>query len=450
MSSFCVPSNAEPTAVNVSNCSFAYTGCTEINQAVYICKSCFPDNDSYGFCIGCAGVCHEDHDVEFVSYDEFYCECGSNGCRLFQQSIPYSNLSSILPDLHNLQQQWKAYQPTFSSHSIENLNVDSLKKQIKLLTHKSKETFWISSSDTPRCELENLALQIGNYHLEQQFRGHESYEQITSITGYEWWMQLKQFTPSESERTTGVDLHYDKDEELAEKYGVGVFPFISTVTYLTANASYNHPTVIFDATAADDIGTPITDCFISIPKPGKHVAFDGKLLHGAPAELLFFSTVNGSNQNEEDEGLRVTFLVNVWINHKPAAINPLDIGLVNELNQLSENSNIKYSIAPSSVHSKFVEVTKNDVLNEEVGGWLIIPFVSNEAEWEKAADEAGLDMRMWLPFVKIESFHNSQKFKKIGQNSSEFPLGTYHIQYKTEDISATLEYECGSDEDDEI
>lgn len=448
MSNFCTEAaNLEkPTAQASNNCSFAFSGTNEINQAVYICKTCFPDNDSYGFCIGCANVCHEDHDVEFVVYDDFYCECGCNGCELCRNSVQYTQPSAFLPELKSLEHD-------FSAHRIDNLPVDSIIEQIVSLVGQSKDTFWISANDSPRCGLEDLAQQIGRYHIDRLFKDKENYEQILSMAGFEWWMQMKQ-TPTEdspSNRNTGVDLHYDKDEELADTYCVGIFPTISTVTYLTNNASYNHPTVVFDATSSDEVGNPISEVFISIPQVGKHIAFDGRLLHGAPAELLYFSTVNNQSQSEIDAKLRITFPVNVWIGHKPAAVKPLPTELISMLQVLESKESNKlqnYSFQSLPSSSLSVDISERDVLKEDVGGWLIIPFVSSDAEWEKAEDEAELDLRMWLPFVSIDSFVTA-KANKHSTIANGAAVSNFHIKYMTDDIAAVLEYGEESEEEEE-
>jgi hypothetical protein len=69
----------------------------------------------------------------------------------------------------------------------------------------------------------------------------------------EWWIQSKYL---EQDGTPApIDLHYDKDENMAEAYGIGLFPQLSTVTYLTG--SPNAPTVIFRNTITEPIGSNI-------------------------------------------------------------------------------------------------------------------------------------------------------------------------------------------------
>jgi hypothetical protein len=72
-----------------------------------------------------------------------------------------------------------------------------------------------------------------------------------------------------------IDLHFDKDERIAEAFGIGVFPQISTVTYLNTAPSFQ-PTVILNTTASAPVGSPISNMYVSFPVPGKHVSFDGR------------------------------------------------------------------------------------------------------------------------------------------------------------------------------
>jgi hypothetical protein len=52
----------------------------------------------------------------------------------------------------------------------------------------------------------------------------------------------------------------------------------------------------------------------SHPRVGKHFSFDGRLLHGAPPELAL---------GPAEGGVRVTLLVNLWLQACPAGPEPL-------------------------------------------------------------------------------------------------------------------------------
>ena len=60
--------------------------------------------------------------------------------------------------------------------------------------------------------------------------------------------------------------------------------------------------------------------WLCYPRKGKHVAFDGQLLHGVPVEY-----------HTGPPGLRVTFLVNIWLGHTPVGLELLPEQLLSEL-----------------------------------------------------------------------------------------------------------------------
>ena len=167
--------------------------------------------------------------------------------------------------------------------------------------------------------------------------------QHKEVMGAEWWVQVKVIASAEDKTipistnhpssVEAIDLHYDKDEEMAALFGIGIFPVLSTVTYLTEikNAP---PTVIFSRRydeVDDDIDpVGIDDMFVSYPSIGKHVAFDGRLLHGAPSHPLLrrplFQTGDAAFQRGDasnEQSIRITFLVNVWVGHKPVGVAEL-------------------------------------------------------------------------------------------------------------------------------
>ena len=136
-------------------------------------------------------------------------------------------------------------------------------------------------SDAPRCALEELAGAIFQLHT----RDCDDYDPETS--GAEWWVQSR----------PGLSCHWDKDEELRVAAGLFVHPQVSTVTYLTAGAA-QAPTLVFEGMTvpslarqghdnpADLPAAPeCTAVCASYPEVGKHVAFDGRLLHGALREM---------------------------------------------------------------------------------------------------------------------------------------------------------------------
>lgn len=160
---------------------------------------------------------------------------------------------------------------------------------------------WMPCDAEPRCLPECIAAEIFAQHT----RG-ASFDR--SRSGAEWWAQVRQCGHKEET----IQFHWDTDEVAVEERNVNVHPHVATVTYVT---SCGAPTLIVDRrnsrTPAETDTTfgPIREGFLSYPKVGKHVVFDGQLLHG---------TVPRKGDPQIDSGERVTFLVNVWLDHKPS------------------------------------------------------------------------------------------------------------------------------------
>lgn len=130
-------------------------------------------------------------------------------------------------------------------------------------------------------------------------------------SGAEWWTMVI------GASRDAVGLHWDRDYNLEADHGVNVHPAFATVTYLS---DVGHPTVILEnaapVLATDPPPAGARAVHVAWPRAGKHVSFDGRWLHGVPGG------VPAARPGSEEE-LRVTFLVNVWLNHVPAsAVEP--------------------------------------------------------------------------------------------------------------------------------
>ncbi|GBG25646.1 Hypothetical Protein FCC1311_018652 [Hondaea fermentalgiana] len=166
------------------------------------------------------------------------------------------------------------------------------------------ETYFVRADETPQSALEQLALDIFRFHA-------DSLIYDASKSGAEWWTLVL-------DDDSDVVFHWDKDYGL-EDYGVNVFPHISTVTYL---ADPGGATLVLQKTAPPRYSDPIEGpagplVFCSRPRAGKHISFDGRLLHAASADLLPLFTGDDADPMAATQGTRVTFLVNIWFNHMP-------------------------------------------------------------------------------------------------------------------------------------
>jgi hypothetical protein len=173
-------------------------------------------------------------------------------------------------------------------------------------------TFFVKADAVPRCGAERLALEIFKLHTEGR-----SFD--PSNSGAEWWTQ-------HIDHRDDIAFHWDRDYGAEENEGEHVHPILGTVTYLCDRAA---PTVIFDKRGdfkyGDDISGALNKCIISQPSIGRHICFDGQLLHGAPSGLTY------NSRGEDAEGTRITFLVNIWLDAVPKDSEPLSETIVRKL-----------------------------------------------------------------------------------------------------------------------
>jgi hypothetical protein len=283
-------------------------------------------------------------------------------------------------------------------------------------------TFWMPAlstelHDRPRCMLECMALQVFQHHVRLQSprcadtgntsgnTRHDDTAAMPSImtkeeiskSGAEWWVQIRPSSHDHTATTTdkndnddddmsksGVAFHWDKDEELRHLAGGNLYvhPHISTVTYLT---SIGAPTMVVRRRIHaltgdwiveeedDDTGQGSSEGYLSWPKRGKHLSFDGGYLHAAPANLLQEGCfekqcrVPHVDADQNDGGnehirmvrrrRRVTFLVNIWLNHKPVNVERFPEGMLEKMSKVS-SEDWKLFESPSPLPIKVIEVAE--------------------------------------------------------------------------------------------
>lgn len=288
--------------------------------------------------------------------------------------------------------------------------------------YSSGSTFFLPSTMKPRCALEALAQTIFKTHtvgLEGKFDPKNS--------GAEWWtlvLDNKQSTnnsnpspkkssgddgdDSEDEEDDEVGMHFDADYALEEQAsGVFLHPRVATITYLS---DVGVPTLILDKRSPppqdvekSSLNGSITKGWLSHPSFGKHVSFDGRLLHGAPGE--YFPGASASTSKEDDDvsepqtkkqkveekiddkeddalaGKRITFLVNIWLNHSTMDAVILDDDLVSKLTTAWEDpdSNAKSDEA----HVPAFQWNMEDIASEDK--------LTNTVTLTKASAAAGIE-----------------------------------------------------------
>lgn len=226
-------------------------------------------------------------------------------------------------------------------------------------------TYFLPCQMKPRCALEALVHSIFTKHT-------ASLDPTTFVpeqSGAEWWSLVMdgvsmddddddddverrmQSDDSEVEDDDDeVGWHFDADYGLeAQAPDLLLHPRLATVTYLT---DYGSPTVVLDLrspppgdTEKKTLQGSIRKAWVSMPKKGKHVAFDGRLLHGAPSTyfppgLATRVTAKASLPLSDEPPRkkakqlpptlpqsphkRITLLVNIWLNHCPLDAELLD------------------------------------------------------------------------------------------------------------------------------
>ena len=372
----------------VSCCTFAVTKENVIFQPIYVCHSCFPSEASCcSICESCAERCHANHDgLEYMGVGPSYCDCHTNshGCSLLETShtmlrqLHHSSSSSIIKPSsfydstinHNhCNLEYKVY--TIPS-LIQSINNDYI-QQAKTLVSYTKETHWLSPlSQENLCGLEQLVYSILQQH-----------NHIDDDVGAEWWVQV-----SSSNQKGVVDLHYDKDERLASLFGLGHFPLISTVTYLSDNNndSPQLPTIIFPHSYFQECEMQSSKVLISYPKRGKHLQFNGTYLHGVPYIPTTTTTTSTT---------RVTLLVNIWKSWKPLGIQSLPSDIRQSIIQQSSSSK-HYSCGSSQPFwEEYTHTVPTiSVTNNEDDEPFYLPFVSKDATWIDDDDDEENDQLM--------------------------------------------------------
>lgn len=186
-------------------------------------------------------------------------------------------------------------------------------------------TFWVpATTRKPKTTLERLALDIFAYHARDAVYDPEK-------SGAEWWTQV-------IEESDEIGLHWDRDYDMQADQGILLHPMLATVTYLGVPRGAA-PTIVLarpsPLLASESACGAVPHAASCWPSLGRHLCFDGKLLHGAlpdltpPAAAATSSPSAGSHK-------RVTFLVNVWLNHAPWGAEEVPKALSKRLSKAAE------------------------------------------------------------------------------------------------------------------
>jgi hypothetical protein len=201
---------------------------------------------------------------------------------------------------------------------------------------------------------------------------------------------------------------------------INYISFFFSVTYLSDCGA---PTIIVDKPGTDTSDVDFCDYLenslyiISKPKLNKHVYFKGDLLHAASTDIITEEEVEEDDSDSESESesesesqnhsrsensssniqldneshpLRITFLVNIWLDHKPVNSIPANDSLISKLNSYPKN--VKLCFTDSN------DIKKLDILND-----------SRNCTWSFMSSDIACNIT--LPAPSLTTIH--ENFKEV-------------------------------------
>jgi len=165
-------------------------------------------------------------------------------------------------------------------------------------------SYFIKPGEAPATAVEAFALAV----YEECTRSMPERVRCHPSSGAEFWVQVRG-AGGETTEEQAITWHVDKDEEKWDAEQECVAPHLATVTYLTDGGT---PTVVVESSGGSDavLGLGSTTGVGCKPKRGRQLRFQGNLLHAVPAELA----------EPGYEEMRVTLLVNIWLEHQPSEL----------------------------------------------------------------------------------------------------------------------------------
>lgn len=173
----------------------------------------------------------------------------------------------------------------------------------------------------------------------------------------------------------------DKDEVACHSLDQWHHPHYSTATYLDLQTLDEHsthraggaPLIVFNTTSEEPSfrarrrrirlqksQSRPSRCWAVFPTPGRHVAFDGRYLHGVAAELLTHEKLLPASF-PSSKYARLSLLVNIWTSHKPIHLSRLSLPAqdVPSERQLEGVRSLFEGVLPSTARSVEVKNVRN-------------------------------------------------------------------------------------------
>ena len=259
-------------------------------------------------------------------------------------------------------------------------------------------------------------------------------------------------------------MHFDADYGLEEQLPTHTLhPRVATITYLSEAGV---PTLILDkrSPSPNDQGKlslngSINNAWLSHPYFGKHVAFDGRYLHGAPGEYFpsvakkYTDTSEPStkkvkvdmNDDKTSGGKkRVTFLVNIWLNHCPLESEPLEDELLDKMTTPWEDEDsVKGLKSDESYRPPFKWNVNNIDTPDMMNNTTLLSKVSESGVPAGVEEAVICNRHVDILFgASMEDFHNASKLAASADG------GSMPIKMENGVISLKVGKEVSSDDED--
>ncbi|KAL7526798.1 hypothetical protein ACHAXR_001660 [Thalassiosira sp. AJA248-18] len=349
--------------------------------------------------------------------------------------------------------------------------------------YSTGSTFFLPCLMKPRCALEALAQTIFRAHVDslegcQDSSAKDAKKKLLydpDRSGAEWWTLVldtpsDEASPTESDKDDGDDdeeddevgMHFDADYGLEEQLpNYHLHPRVATITYFSDSGV---PTLILDKRSPPpsdqekkSLDGSIHNAWLSHPCFGKHIAFDGRYLHGAPGEYFPSVAKKSINTNEPKakkmkveenynklSGKRITFLVNIWLNHCPIESEPLDDELADKLTTPWEgaeedDNNAKGNLKVGDPVTPPFQWNVNDITApDKVTKTESLAIASKESGGPAGVEEAVICNRhVDITFgASMEDFHNASTLAAIeGSMPIKMEEGVFTLKVGKEVLS---------------
>ncbi len=328
------------------------------------------------------------------------------------------------------------------------------KNQIEYDPSKSGADWWVQIRPSP---------PAGRYKLLVE-DSKRSKEEIGNETNVEE-NGGDQIDEEENERNS-ICFHWDKDEDLRLMMDgkMYIHPHVSTVTYLSSigapTMALNYRVNAFNGEYIIPNKDEDVEAYISWPKKGKHLSFDGRYLHSAPHNLMnkglfkqqtkipdaLVPTKNSENENIEGfekqrkvlqrRFRRTTFLVNIWLNYKPFNVEIFPESMIDKLSKTDENNGASHilfkndekclSYENSQCDTKSYKIPEESTVSRDIQPYL------NKFQWTMGGCNGENEtISMEIPLEKIQ--------KEIGG-------GNLKLRWETKEGNRRIQLNKESDE----